>query len=252
MADVHCYIDECGDEGIGTGGSRWFILGALIVPAVADLQTSSMVARIKAGLGKDAQWTLHWRGMKKHDQKLFICQALLSEQWAFCAIATDKTHPSVMNAPGLKQKHQLYSYSARLLIERLSWWTRDHGYQKALPIFEQRSNTSYSEMRDYFRYLRGWMPPTQISWPHVEYKQFAIVPKTKSRLLQAADCVCGALKEGLEYSKHGFIESRYIESLGGRFYRRGGNLFSYGLKFLHGTQAIRAVLKNEYPWLQKI
>jgi len=29
--DFNCYIDESGDEGMETGGSRWFILGALIV-----------------------------------------------------------------------------------------------------------------------------------------------------------------------------------------------------------------------------
>lgn len=252
MSDVNCYIDEAGDEGIETGGSKWFILGALIIPAAGDVHTSSAVTRIKHAWGKDGEWVLHWSKIKKHNQKLFVCQELLTEEWTFSAVATDKTHPSITQAPGLKQKYALYFYSARLLLERLSWWTRDHGYSRALPIFEQRSNISYDEMKDYFRLLRGWMPPTQISWPHVEYKQFIIRPKRLSRLLQATDCVCGALREGLEYSGYGFTEPRYIQSLGSRFYRRGGNLFSYGLKFLHGTPGIHTVLRNEYPWLKTI
>jgi len=49
---LNCYIDEAGDEGIESGGSRWFILGALLVPDTIDLQTSTMVSRIKKNLGK--------------------------------------------------------------------------------------------------------------------------------------------------------------------------------------------------------
>lgn len=35
----NCYIDESGDEGISTGGTRWFIMGAVIVDSKIDLKT---------------------------------------------------------------------------------------------------------------------------------------------------------------------------------------------------------------------
>lgn len=54
--DFNCYIDESGDEGIESGGSRWFILGALIVPKDTDLQTSTMVERVKQTFGKTNDW----------------------------------------------------------------------------------------------------------------------------------------------------------------------------------------------------
>lgn len=235
-------------------GSRWFILGALIVPSDVDFQISTMVSRIKKTFGKDDAWVLHWSKIKKHDQKRYICRELLTEQWVFACVATDKTHPFITSSKGLREKQVLYFYSARLLLERLSWYARDNGNEKALPIFEYRSSVSYDEIRKYFRLLRGWMPPAQvhISWNNLEYKRFRILPKRKSRLLQASDCVCGALKDGLEYSGYGLIEPSYILSLESRFYRRAGNLFSYGLKFLHVTPRGLGELENEYGWLNKL
>lgn len=248
----NCYIDESGDEGIETGGTRWFILGSLIVPEEVDLQISKMVSRVKKKFGYDDKYILHWRKIKKHSQKLYICQEYQTEQWTFACVATDKTHPFVTNASGLKLKYALYFYAARLLLERLSWYARDHGNRKAVPIFEYRSNTSYHEMREYFRYLRGWMPPTKISWNNLEYRRFKILPKKQSRLLQVADSLCGAVKDGLEYDGYGNIEPRYILSNADRLYRRNNNLFSYGLKFLHSNARILTDLQKEYDWLKTI
>lgn len=248
----NCYIDESGDEGIETGGSRWFILGALIVPNEEDLQISTMVSRVKKKFGHDDKFVLQWKKIKKHSQKLYICQEYQTEQWTFACVATDKTHPFITKAPGLKLKYALYFYSARLLLERLSWYARNHGNRKALPIFEYRSNTSYDEMREYFRYLRGWMPPTRIRWNNLEYRNFKILPKKLSRLLQASDNLCGAVKDGLEYDGYGNVEPRYVLSIGSRFYRRNNNLFSYGLKFLHANTSTITDLHKEYDWLKRI
>ena len=248
----NCYIDESGDEGIETGGSRWFILGALIVPDEKDLQTSTMVSRVKNRFGYDDKVPLQWKKIKKHGQKIYICQEYQSEEWKFACVAADKTHPYITGAPGLKLKYALYFYSTRLLLERLSWYARDNGNRKALPIFEYRSNTSYDELREYFRYLRGWMPPTKISWNNLEYQNFKIIPKKQSRLLQASDNLCGAVKDGLEYDGYSNVESRYALSIASRFYRRNSNLFSYGLKFLHVNAGVLVDLKREYDWLERI
>lgn len=252
--DFNCYIDEAGDEGIETGGSRWFILGALIVQQDLDFQTSTMAERIKKAFGKKNEWVIHWSKIRKHDQKRYICKELQTEQWVFACVATDKTHPFITQSRGLREKGVLYFYSTRLLLERLSWYARDNGTGKAIPIFEYRSNTSYNKMREYFAKLCDWTPQSeiQISWDNLEYQNFRIIPKQASRLMQASDCVCGALKDGLEYSGYGLIEPSYILSLKGRFYRRAGNIFSYGLKFLHIKPRELNKLKDEYEWLKTI
>jgi hypothetical protein len=252
--DFNCYIDEAGDEGIETGGSRWFILGALIVQQDLDSQTSTMVSRVKQRFGHDDKFVLQWKKIKKHGQKLYICQEYQTEQWTFSCVATDKTHPFITKGRGINIKYQLYNYSARLLLERLSWYARDHGNGKALPIFEYRSNTSYDKMREYFEQLHEWIPEEeiQIAWDNLEHLNFKILPKKQRRLLQASDNLCGMVKEGLEYDGYGNIEPRYVLSVGNRFYRRGSNLFSYGLKFLHANQSVLSDLKNEYEWLKRI
>ena len=66
----NCYIDESGDEGIGTGGSRWFILGSMIVDDKIDLQTSNVIPRIKTTLNKPPLKPLHWSDVRNHDKKL--------------------------------------------------------------------------------------------------------------------------------------------------------------------------------------
>ena len=191
--------------------------------------------------------------IRKHDQKRYICKELQTEQWVFACVATDKTHPFIIQSRGLREKDVLYFYSARLLLERLSWYARDNGNGKAIPIFEYRSNTSYDKMREYFEKLRNWIPTSeiQISWENLEYRNFRIVPKAVSRLMQASDCLWSTLKDGLEYSGYGLIEPSYILSLKNHFYRRA-DLFSYGLKFLHIKRKDYTTLKNEYEWLKTI
>lgn len=249
----NCYIDESGDEGIETGGTRWFILGALIVPSSKDLTTSEIVSKIKMSLKRakpPEQWTLHWSKIKKHDWKVFICEQLLTENWIFSCVVTDKKHSSIMSAAGLREKSKLYFYSTRLLVERLSWYARDNNNQKAHLIFEHRTTIDYKSMRAYFDLLKSSLGgDCKISWEHVDVNGLRILPKNHNRLLQACDCVCGALMEGLEPTPLGVTESRYIQTLRGRFYRRDGNLLSYGLKLLAGN-------KNEggevYPFVRNL
>ena len=250
----NCYIDESGDEGIDTGGTRWFILGAIIVPEEIDLKTSTMSPRIKQILRKEPQHALRWSQIRPHDKRLYMCSELLTEDWVFSCIVTDKTHSFVMGAPGLREKWNLYFYSTRLLLERLSWYARDHSHQKAKLIFEKRDNMSYDALRTYLNKLYDWTPPPplEISWAHLDWENFQIIPKGKNRMLQAADLVCGALSDGLEYSQLGNIEPRYIISLIDRFYRRQGKLFSYGFKFLHIRGNPLTYHQDEYPWLKTI
>jgi hypothetical protein len=246
------YIDESGDEGIGTGGTRWFILGAVIVDDSINLQTSEMIVRVREKLGKDPKATIHWTKIRNHDKKLYICQELVSEDWKFACVITDKTHDYVLNSDGLFEKWHLYSYSTRLLLERLSWFARDNGREKAKLVFEKRTNMDYTALKNYLAYLHDWQPPTQVEWDFVDWQNPIILSKEKSRLLQASDIVCGALSDALERSKLGNIEPRYILGLKDRFYRRGNNLFSYGMKFLQVKGDVISQYGAEYDWLAKM
>lgn len=250
-----CFIDESGDEGIGTGGTRWFILGAVIVADNIEPIASQMIPRIKVKLGRDTKSPLHWTKIRSHDKRLYMCSELLTEDWTFSCVVTDKTHPFVQKAKGLPEKWNLYFYSTRLLLERLSWYARDNGREKAKLIFEKRTNMDYNALNDYLLKLRRWIPPLNIEWRCLDWQHIEIIAKEKSRMLQASDIVCGALSDALEYSKLGNIEPQYILKFQERFYRRGsgGNrLFSYGLKFSHIRGDPIVQHGDEYPWLKTI
>lgn len=250
-----CFIDESGDEGIGTGGTRWFILGAVIVDDSIEFKTSQMIPRIRTTLGKNTNTTLHWTKIRNHDKRLYICRELLTEDWKFSCIVTDKTHPFIQKAKGLPEKWNLYFYSTRLLLERLSWYARDNSKEKAKLIFEKRTNMDYSALNDYLSKLQRWIPPLNIAWSYLDWQHIEIIAKEKNRMLQASDLVCGALSDALEFSRLGNIEPQYILKLKERFYTRGSGknkLFSYGMKFSHVTGDPIAQYGSEYPWLLQL
>ena len=149
------------------------------MPKDLDAQTSTMVSRIKRTFEKNDSDPLHWTHVRNHDKRLYICNELQTEQWAYSAVVTDKQHPINKADIGLHQKWKLYFYSTRLLLERLSWYARDTGQNgKAHLIFENRSNMNYGEIRDYLDKLYGWIPPLQISWRNLAWRTFQVKPKT--------------------------------------------------------------------------
>ena len=247
------YIDESGDECIDKAwATRWFILGAIIVDKTVDLETSKVIPTIKNGLGRDPKRPLHWAHIRNHDKRLYICNQLLTAGWEFTSVIADKQHDTVRNAQGLPEKYHLYFYATRILFERLSWYAREHGGEKAHIVFEKRTNLDYNAMREYLDQLHQWRPPTEIDWQYLDWEHFEIIPKEKLRLLQATDQVCGALSDALEHSAFGNIEPRYILTLRDRFYRRRGNLFSYGLKFMHVQGDPLREYGGEYQWLKNL
>ncbi len=249
MVDLNCYIDEAGDEGIDTGGSRWFVLGAVVVPAEDDLRSSAAVPEIKRRLGKDeTRFVLHWRKMRDHTVKKFVSHTLGNLPFTLSVVAVDKEDSQIKQS-GLKSKDALYRYAARYLIERLSWLAHDSG-RIARITFEHRSSLDYDGLKSYWEHLRTLTPATSIRWHAVDWIDISIRPKGRCRWLQIADSCCGAVFSALEADRFGNVEDDYVMALKDRFYRRGDNLFSYGLKFMPTTALHRA--KEEFGWLTKI
>nr|VFK15525.1 MAG: Protein of unknown function (DUF3800) [Candidatus Kentron sp. LPFa]VFK30777.1 MAG: Protein of unknown function (DUF3800) [Candidatus Kentron sp. LPFa] len=71
--NFNCYIDEAGDEGIDTNGSRWFLIGAVLVRKDDDLKVSRAVDRVKALIGqRNKRKALHWRELKRNHSKRLV------------------------------------------------------------------------------------------------------------------------------------------------------------------------------------
>jgi hypothetical protein len=72
------------------------------------------------------------------------------------------------------------------------------------------------------------------------------------KLLQVSDICNSSCFNALEFDQYGYYDERYLLGLSNKIYRRKGNLFSYGLKFLPGNLHQSAELLQNYPWLKKI
>jgi hypothetical protein len=229
------YIDEAGDEGFSfaKGSSIWFILTALIAKKNNDLQVVTLASDIKKRFGK--QKPLHFRDLK-HEQRLPLVQAISEQQIKVVSILIHK--PSLKEPEKFQDRYRLYFYGVRYLLERVSWYCRDHktprdpGDGSAEIIFSNRGGMSYSELKSYLDHLerQSDVSDVRIEWSVIRTGQIKSYAMSKRAGLQIVDAVCGSFFFALE-PRHGFTESRYAQMLEPVVYQRGGLYLGYGLKF---------------------
>lgn len=241
-----CYIDESGDEGFNftAGSSEWFVMAGVIVAAQDDLAASRSIDRIKSRLGLAQNKALHWVDRRRHEQRKVIVQEIIKEPATVCVVAARK--PGFNRTSRLQKPPALYLYVTRYLLERVSWFVDDQGGRVDC-VFEHRSSLSYQELRDYIHRIRQ-DPRNQIR-PVIDQ----ITPRNKDhcKMLQFADSCASAAYAGFQPDRYGNRESSYLHSLRGKLYRRGGNLFSYGLKLLPEDGSSLGQ-DPDYGWLQAL
>src|SRR6266496_2764834 len=119
------YIDESGDEGFlfGKGSSTWFVLSGVVTQKTTDLNTVKLVDTVRTTLGRKDQEPLHFRNLK-HEHRLPFLHQIAQADLKTVSVLIHK--PSIRNVELFQQKYRLYFYAARLLLERISWYCRDH------------------------------------------------------------------------------------------------------------------------------
>lgn len=140
---LRVYIDESGDEGIDTGGSRWFILGAVLILEEELDQIEAIVPVIRQRMNKEPSFVLRWRKMD-YETRLFVSQQVATVGLGFSCVVIDKEHDRIKTS-GLRGKYMMYNYATRYLVERISWFARDLGRIARL-TFEHRSNLDYDAL----------------------------------------------------------------------------------------------------------
>ncbi len=230
MSEYTFYIDEAGDEGIGTGGTAWFLIGGILVHKEEDRRVSQAVNRVKEQIGRgNKHHALHWRKLgRNHHKRLYAAQVFAEEPYRAIVCAMHK--PSLRKTDQFKKKQYLYNYVTRHVIERLSWLVRDEtaGQGKVDLLFEHRANLSYEDLASYIE--RHVKTDPEVA----DHVLGSIQPRSKgqSKNLQIADSFLGACFSALEPNQYSITDPSYIRLLAKRFYRRHGHLFSYGLKLL--------------------
>jgi hypothetical protein len=137
------------------------------------------------------------------------------------------------------EKNQLYFYMTRYLIERISWFCRDH--RRAVPegdgrvkiVFSRRGGLSYDHFRAYLERLRqAEDADVRINWPVIDITGIEAKDHSSRAGLQIADVAASCITSGLEPDMYGNCERRYAEILRPVIYNRNGNYLSYGVKIV--------------------
>jgi len=242
------YIDESGDEGFTVKdgkwvSSKWFVLGALITHKASDLPISKCVDEIKNRFNWENKKPLHFLNFS-HEKKRFIISQLAGQAgFKLCYVAFNKQ--KVPEDSHLRKKRYLYNYCTRYLLERISWLAADHDAEAHL-IFENRANTSYTELNKYITDLMG---KKDVSIRPNVLKSWKNVGKSQSKNLQLADAITTSLYKALEKNQFSLTEHSYIESLRPFIYHKNGNYQAYGLK-LFPDSLIHPELQGEYKWME--
>lgn len=250
------YVDESGDEGFvfkpnGSGSSRWLVLSAVVTRHEHDHLVVSLMDKVRDLLGRQPRQQLHFVKLG-HPQRIPYAREIGKAQLRTVSILIHK--PSIREPETFQaQKHQLYRYACRLLLERVSWLCRDHhvkgrGDGTAEIIFSNRGQMSYGDLREYLSRLREMSSGglVNIEWSVINPRRVRAVQHSQLAGLQVADAVASSAFAAVNPNQYGDTESRYLFELLPTCYRHDGQLLGYGFKLWPGDLA---TLKTENPHL---
>lgn len=251
------YVDESGDEGFNFNGgsSEWFVLSAVVVRKSVEPDAVKVLDRVRNELGKKPDHALHFRKLT-HDQRVLYATRLAEER-RFRALSVLVHKPSLRSPETFSSHgHRLYFYTARYLIERISWLCRDSskdaGDGSAEIIFSNRSGMSYDDLKAYLDRLKERRDGVSIDWDVVRTEQVRALPHDQRRGLQIVDAVASSKWYGLNPNHHGFVEDRYARIIEPIVYRRKGGCRGYGMKFWPREAENGLASEARYEWVRQL
>lgn len=258
MIDHVAYIDESGEEGFNFkshpwthGSSEWFVLSAIVhetksIPSIIN-HYKAFTERHK----KQANWHFHFQ-KAAHDERVGFISHM--SQLPVTAISVAIHKPSLTRTDVFTRPYYLYFYTAKLLLERISWHVSDARGQTRFRLSARRGLTK-EDFNKYMDILRSKNSDRQLSTHNISWRALAlddtdILPNKDLRCLQLADAVASGTYKALEYSQHGTTEHRYIKEMKPMLNSRNGRHLTCGLKFF---PSLSPDLKSEprMTWLKQ-
>jgi len=243
------YIDESGDEGFTfretpKGSSDWFILSAIITSVSDDQEVRTTAHSIRQAIGLPEKATIHFADIP-HERRVRTVEEIVASNVTIASVAINKRaikQPQIFT----EEPFRLYYYSARLLLERVSWHCRDFAIRNRFPspeariIFEHRKRLSYEKLRTYLTLLKENSKAdafhnmltngVNIHWPTINIEKIEAAQKHGFAGLQLADVCASGIRAALEVNRYGNTEHRYAKMLKPRVYAYNGAYSSYGMK----------------------
>jgi Protein of unknown function (DUF3800) len=227
------YIDEAGDRGISREATGHFVASAIIVRDDLHSAAITEVASLRAALRRHPGHVIHFQRLG-HSQRVKAAQDLATSSVAavtnviLCKRGFDQPDPAG-DLAYITNPDPMYLWGMRLLLERVSWYIRDHGGGASIVTFAHVRRFRARKLHEYRRALE--LSPTNIHWPSFNGHPFRIDSPRRIELLQFADVAASALFRAVEPDEYGNLARRYIREVVPKLYRYGNaRLTSYGLK----------------------
>lgn len=256
-ASFKVYVDESGDEGFsfGDGSSAWFVLSAVITRSTDDSAAVKVVDAVRQRLGRPEKKPLHFRDLR-HEHRLLFIDHVAKQPLRTVSVLVHK--PSLDEPEKFRERYRLYFYAARYLLERVSWYCRDHRvagdpYDGTADIaFSNRSGMSYDELREYLRVLetQTTMFDVRVDWSVIRPNQVVAFSPGRRMGLQVADAVAGSFFYAVEPSRYGFTEDRYARMLRPVVFHYRGRYLGYGLKLWPREVEHRLPSEERLTWIR--
>lgn len=211
------YIDEAGDLGVQRG-TKWFIISAVIVPQTEEPHIRSTISNIR---NKFNLKEIHLRKMNDFYKTSYIVSRVSQHEFTIIYILMDT------DICPLKDSILTYNYMCRFLLERVSWFLRDHNATGDI-VLSSRGTKRDGELIKYI----------QEKLLRYEYNQIADVfdkvqskPATSWDMLQLADICATSMFKSYEINSLGFVTPCHMSILKDKIYSYNGKIDKYGLKF---------------------
>ena len=230
MATHTIYIDEAGDLGVSRG-TQWFVLSGVIVNNSDEAHIRNTISAIRKRLNVNE---IHMRNINDFNRRVYIAKSIVKEAFTFINIIidTNKLHFGAEYA-------RTYNYACRLLLERASWWLRDHN-GSANVILSARGTSRDNDLIMYIGKL------TSYDWNNVAQGTIVSVkakPASAWDLLQLADICATSTFWAYEKNGWGFTMPCYLYTIANHLYRYCESTVNYGMKYYDSDMAINF---NEY------
>ena len=86
--EMHAYIDDSGDEGVGGKGTKWFVITALIASQEEATALGCAYRWIRQRINLDANKVLHWSGLS-HPREKAVVEELSNNDFSVCSVLVD-------------------------------------------------------------------------------------------------------------------------------------------------------------------
>jgi hypothetical protein len=228
------YLDEAGDAGFGklrnaaapSGQTRWFAVGCCIVSRTNDALLPKWRDTIVGAIPRNQRRDIHFRDLRSHDAKVFVCSELAKLPVGICVALSNKVTLLDLRKPlqdKFKQPDHLQNYLTRFVLERVSHAIKRRQVRlnapsaKAKVVFSQRGRMNYDGVKDYLRLIKEGREkrysPGRIDWDVIDPDMIDVQPHAKLAGLQFADVATSAFWRALEPTEFGHCEPRYANEL---------------------------------------